>query len=517
LITDLAAHGFAGAAFISCWLNVGTRIYGMVSTTRNAGRDEPFCYDYPTNAFIAISGVTAANSPISPPTFGPWNPPHMELVGSQIIVTHPGFSGAANAFFGVINVLNPATPSWTATNTAPTALIFPPQWCSNFNGRCYFLVNPPQQQPAAYFSDVLNPTVITNASQILTFDDNTPLTCAAGLSLNNQLGGVIQALMVFKGVSNIYQISGDFALGNLSKNSLNVATGTFAPNSIVSSEKGLMFMAPDGVRTIDFNANVSDPIGKDGDGITVPFFFALNPSRTCAAFNGGVYRVQVENGDLLPTLLGSPFSSGFSSGFGPLAAADPNFTRQQEWWYDTVRQCWSGPHTTGLSLAIPYQNTFFITIQGAGAKIFRSDQVQSNISTFTENGTALTFTWATSMLPDTDQMGEICVIQQTIHMALAAGQLVLCSAINQDGDVFDSVTISASGQPTNWNQFNWNQADWNGSTAGNSLYPRRLSWHFPLVFRRVQILASGNSASGLKIGRMHMRYEVLNYLQQAAS
>jgi hypothetical protein len=507
LLTDLAAHGFAGASFISCMLNVGTRIYGMVSTTRNAGRDEPFCYDVPTNTFISIAGVTAANSPISPNTFGAWNPPQMVLVGSNIIVAHPGFSGAANAFFGVINILNSFALTWTATNTAPTALVFPPQWVSNFNGRCWFLVNPPNSQPAAYFSDVLLPTQITNASQILTFDDNTPLTCSAGLALNNQLGGIIQALIVFKGVDNLYQITGDFAFGTLSKNSMNVATGTFAPNSIVSSEKGLMFMAPDGVRTIDFNGNVSDPIGKDGDGITVPFFFALVPSRACAAFNGGVYRVQVQNGSLIP--VGSGFSTGFSSGFGA-----PTFSNQQEWWYDTVRGCWSGPHTTGLSLTIPYQNTFFATLQNGGAKIFRSDQVQSNTSTFVENGAQLVYSYQTAMLPDTDQMSEVAIIQTTLHMALVAGQSVSCMALNQDSALLDQVTISSSGTATLWNFFNWNSAVWNGTLNGNALFPRRLDWNAPLVFRRMRLSASGMSAAGLKIGRLHMRYQVLNYLQQ---
>ena len=506
-ITDLSANGFAGATFISCWMNVGTRVYGMVSTTRNAGRDEPFCYDVLTQMFIPIAGVTAANSPISPATFGNWNPPHMELIGSKIIVAHPGFTGAAGAFFGVIDVLNPFALTWTATNTAPTALVFPPQWVSNFNGRCWFLVNPPNQQPAAYFSDELLPTQITNANQILTFDDNNPLTCAAGLALSNQLGGIIQALMVFKSVDNIYQITGDAAFGTLAKNTLNVATGTFAPNTVCSTEKGLLFMAPDGVRLIDFNAKVSDPIGKDGDGITVPFISILVPSRAAASYNSGVYRVQVQNG--AAQAIGSGFSSGFSSAFG---GGGP--VQQQEWWYDDVRSLWSGPHTTKMSIGLEYQNTFLITIQNAGAVIFQSDPFQSFTSTFVENGVPLTYAWQTSYLPDTDQMAEVCMIQSTLHMALVSGQSTVVTAINQDGVPLDQVTIASSGTPTNWNQFNWNNANWNGTTLGNALYPRPMEWTGPLVFRRLSLLAAGLSAQGLKIGRLHMRYQVLNYLQQ---
>jgi hypothetical protein len=488
-ITNLASHGFVNASFISCLVVIGTRVYGMVSTTRNAGHDEPFCYDVPSNTFIPITGVTNANTPTSPNTFGDWNPPTMVLVGSKIIVAHPGFNGSANAYFGVIDVLNPFALTWTATNTAPTALVFPPQWVANFNGRCYFLVNPPNQQPAAYFSDPLQPLVITNGNQILTFQDNTSLTCAAGLSLSNQLGGIVQSLMVFKGVDNIYQVIGDAAFGTLTVNSLNVATGTFAPNSVQSTEKGLMFMAPDGVRLIDFNAHVSDPIGKDGDGITVPFLFAITPSRSAAVYNGGIYRVQVKNG----SMAGAP---------------------QQDWWYDTVRTLWSGPHTTGMSLGQPYHNTFLITLQNGGASIFQSDQTQSITSTFVENGIQLTYTWLTSLLPDTDQMSEVAVIETTLHMALVSGQVVTCTAVDQDSIVLDQVTITGSGTATLWGQFNWGQAPWGGTTRNNALFPRRLAWTQPLVFRRMQLAAMGNSASALKIGRLHLKYQILGYLQQ---
>jgi hypothetical protein len=486
---DLAANGFAAASFISTWINVGTRVYGMVATSQFPGHDVPFCYDIPSQAFIPITGATAANTPVSPSQTGSWNPPHMDLIGSQIIVSHPGFNGTGNAFFGVINTLNQFALTWTATNTSPTPLVFPPQWVVNFNGRCFFLVNPPNQQPAVYMSDVLNPTVITNANQILTFGDNTTLTVAAGLALSNQLGGIIQALMIFKGVTNIYQVTGDYALGNLSINSLNVATGTFAPNTVQSSERGLLFMAPDGIRLIDFNAKVSDPIGKNGLGVTVPFIFAQIPSRAAAAFNFGLYRIQVQNS----AVAGSP---------------------QQEWWYNIVYDEWSGPHTTSVSLALSFSNTFLVTLQGAGAKIFQSDPVQSVTSTFVENGTQLVSIWMTSLLPDTDQMSEIAMIETTIYMQLTPSEVVTVDAITQAGVSLDEVVIRGTGTPSLWGTMVWGRDPWGGSGSGNALYPRRMPWHFPLVFRRLALVAVCNAVSGLKIGRMHMRYQTLGYLQQ---
>jgi hypothetical protein len=484
--------GFIGPTFISCFKVIGTRVYGMVSTARNAGKDEPFCYDIPTALFIPISGVTNANTPTSPATAGPWNPPNLDLIGTKLIVAHPGFNGAGNGYFGIIDISNPAAPAWSSGNTTTNALVAPPQWVQNFNGRCYFLVNPAGAQPGAYMSDQLNPTVITNANQILTFGDNVPLTCAVGLPLSNQLGGILQSLMVFKSVTNIYQVTGDPALSTLAINTLNVATGTFGPNTVCSTSKGLAFIAPDGLRIINFNAVVSDPIGNpdDGAGITVPFINALVPSRMCAAYNVGVYRVQVSNG----TTASNPVP--------------------QQWWFDFTRKCWSGPHSQVANLMAAYAGTFLVTLTAAGAVLFRSDPVQNSASSFVENGTQLSWVFATPMLPDTDEMSEIAMIETTLHMALVTGNVVAIAAVDQNGSQLDQVTVTPSGAQTLWGAFKWGQALWQGSL--NALFPRRMSWHYPIVFRRMGITASGQSASGIKIGRLHLRYQVLGYLQQDA-
>ena len=488
-IANFTTGGFNTPTFISCWKVVGSRVYGMVSTARYPGHDEPFVYDLVAQAFVAITGVTALNTPVSPETTGAWTPPNLDLIGVDFTVAHPGFDGA-NGYFGVLNIANSSAPTWVSQNTTGTALVDPPSWVVNFNGRCFYLVNPPSGgQPAAYMSDPLNATQITNANQILTFYDNSPLTCAVGLPLNNQLGGVFQSLMVFKGVQNIYQVTGDYALQNLTINTLNVATGTFAPNTVVSTSKGLAFMAPDGLRVIDFNANVGDPIGNNGEGISTPFINALVPSRMCASYNVGVYRVQVQNG----VAIGNP---------------------QQQWWYDTVRQLWSGPHTQAASLMAAYAGTFLVTIQGAGAIVFQSDPVQSSSSTFVENGTQMQGAFLTPMLPDTDQMSEVAMVETTVYMAMVSGNAVVCAALDQNSTVLDTVTLSTTVGATLWGAFKWGQALWQGLQS--ALYPQQLQWHYPLVFRRMGLSVTFPCAASFKIGRVHLRYEVLGYLQQPA-
>lgn len=487
--SGFSVNSFLNPTFISCMKVIGTRIYGMVSTSRFAGHDEPFVYDIPSATFVPITGVTLANTPASPATSGPWTPPNLDLISTKIIVAHPGFTGAGGAFFGVLDVSNPAAPTWTATNTTVNALVSPPVWVVNFNGRCYFLCNPAGQQSGAYMSDQINPTVITNGNQILTFGDNLPLTCAAGLPLENQLGGIIQSLMVFKGATNIYQVTGDPALSNLTVNSLNVATGTLAPLSIATTTAGLAFIATDGLRVITFDARVSDPIGQQGDGITVPFINALTPSRMAAAYNNGVYRVQVENG---------------------VASGNP---KQQQWWFDFVKKVWSGPHSQAASLLEPYLGSFIVTLQNAGAQLWQSDVVQSSSSSFVENGQQLSWTWATPMLPDTDEMSEVAMIESTINMALVAGvQTVSVNAADQNGAVFDQIQITPAGATTIWGAFTWGQALWQGTL--NALAPRQLPWHYPIVFRRMGITATGISSPGVKIGTLFMRYQILGYLQQ---
>ncbi len=60
--------GFSAPGFISVKRVIGTFVYGMVATGRNAGNDEPFVYNIVSGLFITVSGVTSANTPVSPST-----------------------------------------------------------------------------------------------------------------------------------------------------------------------------------------------------------------------------------------------------------------------------------------------------------------------------------------------------------------------------------------------------------------------------------------------------------------
>jgi len=498
--------GIPGAGFISCMKVVGNRVYGMVASTTELGRDEPFCYDIAADAFVTITGTLDATTlPLSPPVTGLWQPPIIDTVGAFVLFAHAGYQTVGN-LAGFLDISDPAIPVWTAqsmTLTTPQADPAPPLVTDEFNAapisvasfgdRAYWMIVPPNgDQPAVMFSDILDPTNFTVSTlivnNVITFDDRVALTAFGKMGLNNQLGGIVQALYVFKGVSNIYQLAGDPALANnpLTRNALNVTTGTFAPLTVCSVPQGMMFMSPEGFRLIDTSGHVSDPIGIAGTGVTMPFSYAVEPTRACATAGGNTMRASVQN--------------GFAPG-----------TPQEEYFYNFARGIWTGPHTFAASLIQPYNNTFIKTPIGVLASLWQSDAAQVSTSTYVENDVQLTWRFQTAMLPDTDQMCQNAMIETTFYTALtAAAGAVSCLVQDQDGLVLDQVTIPQPGAATLWGNFQWGQASWLG--AASALQPRQMFWTQPIVFQRMAFVAVGQCGQGIRVGRVHFRYEMLGYL-----
>lgn len=481
---------FTTPGFISAELIVGTKVFGMIASGRNVGKDEPFVYDLLTGAFSTVTGITNANTPTSPATSGDWVPPTMDVVGTKVIVTHPGFNGGGGVFFGWFEITDPANITWNGGNTTTNGLPAVPTAVKQFTDRAYFIVNPATGQPGVYYTDTLTLT-ITSGTQVLTFGDNVKLTALGALPLSNQLGGIIQSLIVFKGAAVMYQVTGNPALtaNPLTVNTMNVATGTLAPLSICPTPRGLAFIAPDGLRVISFQGVISDPIGDAGTGVTTPFIYAIAPSRIAAACNANTYRVSVQNGAAIGT---------------------PN----QEFWYNIPRGAWSGPHNFPASQIKVYNGTFIMAPIGVTAKLFQSDAAQTLTSTFVENGVQMTFTIGTTMLPDTRQMSENAIVESTWNMSYAAGGVYNAYCGDQDGALFDSILLTAPASTTVWGGFTWGAALWQG--AANALGPRPLDWTIPIVFRRLYMGITGNCASGVKIGDLFMRYQQLGYLQQVS-
>lgn len=473
--------------FISWFHVVANQVYGLIKSARFPGFDEPFCYDLQAHAFVAITGVTGANIPASPAASGAWVPPTSDVIGVKLIVTHPGFPGGAGNYFGWFDISVPTAPVWAAGNTATNPLPFAPVAVAQFANRAYFASG-----RFLVYSDVLVPLTVTNATQALTLGDSQSITALGGLPANNLTGAILQALIVFKSQSSpmqMYQITGDAALGTLSINDFKTSTGTLAPMSIVGTPKGLAFMAPDGLRLVDFSMQISDPINTNGVGVAIPFIYAVEPSRIASACNGNVMRCATQNG----SAPGAPY---------------------QEFWFDFKEQKWTGPHTFPGSLARPYKDKFIIAPQSKVASLFSSDVQQKATSTFIENGAQMSWLYQTPMLPNTEAMAENAMVETTIDIGYPANTLnLLVLAGDQNNTLYDSVSLAPTGVPTLWGAFTWGQALWAG--AANALAPRQVPWHHPIVFQRLFIAVNGQSSAATRIGTTRMRYQQLGYLQQS--
>lgn len=479
--------GFSSPGFISCYKVIGSNVYGMIATSRNAGKDEPFAYSLVTGLFTTISGVTNLNTPSSPATSGDWTPPTCDLVGSKVIFTHPGFNIANGMFIGFIDISNPGSPSWSAGNlTGAIAFTQLPTVVAQFNGRAYYA-----QGNALVFSDTSNPINCTNGNQVLTFGLNLPIIAIGGIPLTSQIqGGTIQSIMIFQNSQYIFQLTGDAAItsgtGALTLNQLQVTAGTYSQNSICSMPQGLVFASIDGLRVINLAGQVSEPIGANGQGITIPFFFALHPSRIAMAYSADVVRISLQNGQIA----GSPF---------------------QEYFYHLAKQVWSGPHTFPASLIQPFGNSFIIAPIGVTSKLFSSSAVPIPSAVYTENGSPLAFTYQTCLLPETSEMSEFALQEHTINMALNNMDIYTAVFLNQQGSqIGDSFLIVGAGSATVWGAFTWGSALWLGISQKYQCLP--INWDQPIIFKRCQFQLTGPCSGPLVIGGQDMRLQKLGYL-----
>ena len=317
--------------------------------------------------------------------------------------------------------------------------------------------------------------------------DNQPLTAARGLGLSNQLGGIVQSLMVFKGVSTITQITGDSTTSNLNLNTLNVATGTLSPRSISSTPLGLPFASPEGMRLLDLNANVSDPIGKAGEGITEPFSYAVNPTRMCAASSASIYRVSLQSG----TTGGNPFV---------------------EYWYDIPRKVWSGPHTFPASMIDVYQDTFIKAPVAVVGSLWQSFTIPSNTTGVIENGATLQWSLQSVVWSTADSMSECEVTEMFVISgggSLQGLNTFNVTILDGNGASINTSQVTYQTLGSLWGSSIWGVALW-GATANLTTF--NVNFDAPVVYSRAALMINGAAFDGFKLGDTFVRRRELGYM-----
>lgn len=438
------------------------------------GLDKPFVYNMLSSAFV---GITITGGATFPSSSAPLNQdlPTAALIGTNVVMTHPLLgTQAAN-----ISLAVPAVPVYNTADLTGAitfgALGKGPSWVCQFGQRAYYGVNTVAVVPSVVASDVLTPFHVTSAGQALTFGNNLRLTAAAPLGLSNQLGGIIQSLMVFQGNSNIQQITGDFALTSWDVNTLNVATGTLSPRSICSTPQGLAFLSPSGLRIIDQGGNVGDPIGIAGSGVNVPFLPAnigIYYQLACAGCDGVTLKIAL-----------STLSSGV------------------EYWYNIPRKVWSGPHGPFASAQFMIYNAGFLSVPNpffliaGNVNIYATPTDPQASSSFVENGGQIAPVMTTVLLDDNGQLAESELAELQVITASPNTASIVVNINSSSGSLINTATTSIN--PS-------------GGTPG--VHPYRVDFPKPTVFNRMKISVTLIPYFGTRIGDLWLRLRTLGFI-----
>lgn len=497
-------NGFLTPGFISIQASIGTRVYGMIATSRNVAHDEPFVFDTATGMFITVTGVTAANTPTSPATYGDWTPPTMAAVGVMVIVTHPGFSGAVGKFFGYFDLTNPAAPAWNVANTVTNLLPAVPLAVANFNNRAYFAV-----RNRLYYTDVLTiPPTITNATQFLVISDQSYITTLVGLPMQTTSSGVLQSLTVYKSVQ-IWQITGDTATSNLAQNYVSLNVGTDAPRSVVQSPFGQYFASTGGPYFIDLLGTLRPLTHSLQDlepDIQQPFTNATTPSRWAAAYNSTIYRV------CGPTVVGGLPGSN-------------------DYWFDEHRRRWNGPHSFGYDCASAVGGYFVLSSANNPGILIKSPTTQTQNLITTDLGSSISIVSQSASLPKTGAMQNMQVTESQIELGTSNATEYLITAQDEIGNTLDQTTIGVTSVGEPWGYFYWGMgtlwtADnhWDGGSlwdgggiwdAGLPSIPRTypITWTSPFTFEKMSIQVETLADDQAIIGTAFVRFQLTGHMQ----
>ena len=318
------------------------------------------------------------------------------------------------------------------------------------------------------YSDSLLAAQRTFASQALVAGDGLAITALGALPLNSPIsGGIIEAVIAFAGVSRMYQVTGAPALGTLSIQPMNVATGTLAPLSITPTNFGLAFISPEGMRIVEFSGQVSDPIGDAGrdQGISFVFISTITPSRIVGAANADTIRFTVVNN------------------------INPGIPTYQEWAYDITRKRWYGPMTSSYLAMQPWRHTFVGVPRVATDSLANGSLLPTQGSSYIEFGVQLTYQAQTVLLPDNPDEQAFGVNESSVWVSSNPATPVQFAAIDDNGTFLDVVSLNATVTPR------------------QRLIPQDKQW----VFRQMALQIGGQSNASVTIGRINLRYQELGY------
>jgi len=369
------------------------------------------------------------------------------------------------------------TPLWCAGNTTNIQLAGIPTNISNFNNRAYISVG--------QYLTLCDPLSlnISQATQTLVVGDTSPITALQPLTIiNPATSAPVQGLLAFK-ANLVTLVTGDPTTNNLANNTLSPSgVGTTSPDAVCATTSGVYFVDVDGLRCVELSGNITDPLPD----VRVPFINAINRTRISAAYNAGVYRVCLQRGDVS----GTPW---------------------QEFWFDLKYRLWTGPHTFQQQIILPWKGSFIAFSNAFPATIYQTDPVQTAISNFIENGTLLSWTYATAALPDNEDLMYNSLIVASINVAFKAGAPTLqVVATDENGTIVGLASIITPGAASFWGSMVWGTNVWYGQQYG--LQPRQIPWTAAVVFSKLILKITAPSSLGFQISNFQALYQPLGYV-----
>lgn len=553
---------FTSPGVISAMLGVGTRIYGLIASGRNAGFDEPFVYDTATSAFITLSGVTASNVPSTPSTAGAWNPPTMDVVGTRVLVTHPGFSGTN--YFGFFDT-GGFSGTQTATTTAGSAVLTAVSATTNFtNGMAIAGAG----IPAGTVVLSVTPTTVTMSASTTAAATGITITVTGGTFLapawgaGNTSTNALPSTPIW--VAQFYNRA-YFGCGNAvyfsdSLNPLNItnlnfsASLTLGDTSPTKGSSGLAFSTSSaGIlqSLVVFKANtiyqVSGDISLSGNqslslnlmsaniGCTMPrtaqstpygVLFIANDGPRLVDLRGQIKYLHNEDEDI-PNLL-EPFANATTpsracSGYNNSAyrvsldtyGRDTTNTgvtyAAADYWYDFLFSRWTGRHTFKYNICTTAGTTFYVGSNATPGILFQSDVTPSSSTVYTDAGTTYTCVIQSTVLPLGESMTEKALVESTIELSDASTSIpYLITGYDDRFNQLSSCTINVFSKGSTWGTSVWGAFSWSNPFINNHVYT--MPWSSPLVFKKMIMSISVTAQPNVSIRKMMLRYQTLGFV-----
>lgn len=551
--------GFTAPTFISSQISIGNQIYGMVSTGRNAGQDEPFSYNVATGLFTTIANVTVGNTPTSQSTAGDWTPPTMAVIGAQIIITHPGYSGGAKSgsFTGAITG-NQLTISGGVTGTVaigsnitgatvPAGTAITGFMSGVFGGNGVYTLNNTVGAPIGaeamssssgnYFG-VIN---IANPTAPYYYATNTgvfglPSVPTSVSNFNNRAYFSCANMLYYSDVllpTNMATAGQALTIGDTTpitaQSGLPVQTATAGIVSALIVFKGFQ------IWQIIGDAAVAGSLSLNflslNIGCTAPRSIVQTPAGTIFISVDGPFYVSAV-GQVLPltkdaTKLVQDLQAPFQNIVYPTRAAAyysgsvyrvslqtviNGFTGWADYWFDVTVRRWSGPHTFAYDTISAVGNYFVISGIGSGAALFASQYLPNTSSVYTDNGTNITCILQSSLFPKTQNINMKEVIESTIELSsLAVSSAYQITAVDEQFNTINSVYISLTSSRVVWGG-GWNWGDGTIYNAGTSIpFTNTIPWTLPIIFKKMGLMVVSQSSNQLTIGAFFAKYRDLGY------